>query len=77
MVGQYADCILNHAFPSDDVGQIGFSLHLADVYIPELLAVEKQALPSSLPHDQCTRLLQPWIAVLAKSKQTTLMQRIK
>lgn len=78
LVGRYAACIHDHAFSADGPGQqIGFSLHLADVYVPELLHVDQKVSPSSLPHEQCVRLLQPFIAVAARSKQPTLLQRIK
>lgn len=78
LVRRYSTCIHANAFSTDDAGQqIGFGLHLADVYIPELLKVDQMALPSSLPHEQCVSLLQPFIAVLAKSKQPTLMNRIR
>ena len=77
-VVQYTSAIQAHAFHADDGTQpIGFSLHVADVYIGELMRVAEATPDAPLPHVVCVKLLRPFVAILQMTQQPALLERIR
>jgi hypothetical protein len=70
--------ILNGAFHKQDAAKhIGFSLHVADVYMSELHRCCEQDGADRLPHVAMVALLKPFIVTLQRSRQGALVSRIK
>lgn len=59
--------------PSDTLLAGGVAYHLADVWLPELLAAVQG---TQLPPELLEQLLQPFVDVLARSAQPTLLNRV-
>ena len=70
--------IRTHGFHAEDAtARVGFSLHVADVYVAELMRAAERRPEAALSHGTCVRLLRPWIAVAQATQQPALLARIK
>ena len=76
-VAQYSAVVRSGAFDADDaLCVVGFGLHVADVYLSELLKASAAA-QRPVPAAQTLVLLQPFVAVLASTQQPALVMRIR
>lgn len=74
----YAKALLEDAFHADDATcTVGFSLHVADVYVDEWAAVAAQNPNAAIPHQACVKLLAPFVVTLQRTRQLVLLQRVR
>lgn len=78
-MGAYTKVIAKNAFYADDALQpVGFSLHVADIYVPELLSVASStAAAAPLSSPRLRSLLQPLVLALSRTQQPALLSRIR
>lgn len=75
---QVSQKLFTQSFIPDDAAQpIGFCLHLCDLYISELETCCNKSDSERLPHAAAVVLLHPFLEVLQRSQQPTLIARIK
>ena len=75
---QYTKRIQANAFQVDDAtAPVGLSLHVADVYVPELAQVAREHPEPPVPSVACIKLLRPFMAVAQQTGQPVLLQRIR
>lgn len=77
-VTAYAKQVQTHAFHMDDATcSVGFSLHVTDVYVAEWAKVAEAAPGAPVPHRSAVALLLPFVAVLQRTRQPVLLQRVR
>ena len=68
---EWFQALLNKVF-NDSISAQGISLHIADIFVPELGKIDQDGI--SL--EQIAKLIQPFLTALAKSGQAILRERI-
>lgn len=77
-IAQYAKALLENAFHAEDATcTVGFSLHVADVYVDELVTVAERKPEVAIPHSACVKLLSPFVVTLGRTRQTVLLERVR
>jgi hypothetical protein len=72
------EVLLEHGFYREDgTCPVGFSLHVADVYMAELMRVTDRSPDVVLTQGICIKLVRPFISVMQNTQQTALLQRVR
>jgi hypothetical protein len=74
----FTKSVQQFAFHTDDATcTVGFGLHVADVYVPELARAAAQHPEVAVPPVTCVKLLRSFIVVLQATRQPVLLWRIR